>query len=285
MTTNPFQAHQPKHSLEHCLGGVLGASLPRAPIEKTKPGTSPKQAPSLSEKALLQKLSVPARPKAPLSTPAAPSVFNAAKATLTPEAKAGIELTLKTLIYYQVPETHTVKKEEGNAFKTIFLNWRQGLAGVFAQYRKACINKEPFFFFAYTDGATCFFHTPGYQGCAHPCCSGKKYALSISGLDPQSSLLSDGAFAEKSGVFYLSGPGVLFILDSILNTEASTIHPLPFIISKTPFLHGICTKPAISFRAEKSTVHQMFRASATGWMLGTDFPELILGSCFSSRTV
>ncbi|KAI5187428.1 hypothetical protein NEHOM01_2170 [Nematocida homosporus] len=276
MPVNPFQARSvPDKSIESRLGQVLGSTLDQDYPKKVKTEESKiKTEVSLvtSEAEILKSLSVKREDKPKPDPIDRYSFFNLVKSNVTEDQKKGIETVLQDRVYYHVPETESIRREEGSSFAAIFTNWRKALSGIFSEYRAACIqNKKEFAFMAYVEEALCFFHTAGYGGCSLLCCVEKKrYALRIACSDKDHSLLVEKKFQSDKDGFYLAGTGVLFILDIILNFQASSVVPLPFILSPSFFFNGIASRPTVQCRAVKSAQAKTYRLVITGWVLSSD---------------
>ncbi|OAG30820.1 hypothetical protein NEIG_00304 [Nematocida sp. ERTm5] len=198
-------------------------------------------------------------------------IYNHIKLLTDEKTKTDFETTMGSLLYYQTPETHTIKKENSTAYASIFVNWREGLAGLFAEYRKANTKKTEFSFYAYSDGIVHYFHTNECGGCVRPCCANKSgYSLFIISDSQNPKEIYESEFIQNGSEWYLSGRGVLFILDTLLNTQASSVCALPLVISKYPFLNGILKKPSFSIRSENRSGEKMYRIAIKGWIITSD---------------
>lgn len=281
MPKNPFQTENPKEislhkRIERALGksntplneSVNDDSLSDSSNTTNKTNTTN----TVKEEAILQRLSRRNEKEIKHSVIQPCMLFNRINATIALEQKKEIETSAGCSIYYQAPETHNITKENGKSFNCIFLNWRKALTDLFSRYRKACIHGQSFSFFVYTDEAICFFHVSGCNGCESICCGKKdKYALSIRCKDKNHYLFSEKDFlSDGNDNFYLSGTGVLFVLDIIINFEASSVQALPFVISKHFFLNAISSQPQLFFHQLMQDKKPMYNLIIRGWLQGED---------------
>lgn len=284
MSKNPFQAtSSSKKTLGRKIARIMGGCDSGS---KDDPAQPPPNQPNpvmvfskKIEEEVLERLSVKkeCRAKAVLIHPYL--IFNQVSSAINIEQKKEVEKIFASLMYYQSPETHLIRKEEGNSFSSIFLNWRRALTDLFSRYRSAVVQKKTFSFLVYIDGATCYFHVSGGSRCKNTCCSLEGYALYVSCKDKNHYVFSEKQFEKDEGGFCLNGKGVLFILDMIINIEISSVQAIPFVLSKHLFFHGIVVQPSISFQAEKRTGDQIYKVSVKGWVMGSDV-QLLNESCF-----
>ncbi|KAI5189178.1 hypothetical protein NEMIN01_0344 [Nematocida minor] len=272
MRLNPFQAKTaPSSSIHAALSSVFNTAEPERPAKKEKIEEVTEETAEIDEKNILSALATHKKEeiKEPWLSPS--SICNFLRASVDEITKNSLEEKLGSLLYYQTPETHKIKKDSSDAYSAIFNNWRKGLSGLFAEYRKANAKKSDFSFYAYSDKTVYHFHTNGYNGCVHPCCEDAViYSLHVLPTDKSLNDLFDSKFKKDKQGCYLSGRSVLFILDTIINTEASTVCALPLILSKHPFINSILTKPAVVIKSEKRSNNSMYRVSMKGWALTED---------------
>lgn len=276
MKSNPFQAKSTgRVTIEAVLNTVFDGNTPEQ-IEKSKENLFIKEEKhEIDERILLNKLSVRREPEKKKPLLDSCSIFNFVKGSLEESTKIFIESRIDSFVYYQAPESHRIKKEESEAYNFIFLNWRKGLTGLFAEYRRANTKKTDFSFYVYADKAVYYFHTNKYSGCTSPCCiNNTSYALLVRSDEDSLNILFDSNFKRDTEGYYLSGRSVLFVLDSILNTQASTVCSLPFVLSKYPFTNGIITKPEISIKPEKHRNTKTYRIMIKGWIISRDILAL-----------
>ncbi|KAI5189558.1 hypothetical protein NECID01_0581 [Nematocida sp. AWRm77] len=274
---NPFRLHNEEtDSATERLGNLLG-ELPKQTKKQKQAQGLPKEAAEkeVKENQILEYLSVPAKSTNVQALFCSHEIFNSVRAEVNEEEKNALEKTLESLVYYQTPETHTIKKESSELYRTVFINWRKGVSEIFAQYRAFCSQEQPFAFFVYIDGVVCFFHTAGYNSCRNACCLQKnRFSLLISGAEDTHFLILESDFQKQDGLFCMSGKSVLFILDTIINLQASSVHALPFVLSKHFFFNGIATRPTASIKAEKSLAEKLFNVRIDGWVMSMDLEAL-----------
>lgn len=271
MRINPFQSKKSGNtSIQTALSNVFSTKEVEPLRKKQKKETPPEEVPNVDEEAVQNVL---AKQKMPATkNPLLPSnsMYNYISASVGEPEKILLEKKLESTVYYQTPETHTIRKEEGHAYNYIFQNWRKGLSGLFAEYRKANAKNIEFAFYAYSDKIIYYFHTVGYKSCSYLCCAdSSSYALHAISTHSLSELF-DSKFKQDKNGWYLSGRSVLFILDILINTQATTVCALPLIISKYPFTNGIITRPTIKIKPEKHLSKNTYRISINGWVLSED---------------
>lgn len=275
--SNPFSTpQQHEESVEQRMRRAIG-SAPKAEKKRRKAEHPPArpEPQTIEENLVLGFLTAHPKDKAAEPPMKLFSICNKIRSSVTETSKQQIEAYFEKTVYYQTPETHTVKKEASSAYALIFSNWRKGLSEIFSNYRRHSTQNEEFSFFVYLEGALCFFHTPRYKNCAFSCCKTPQvYSLLVTDADESFSILSENEFKREGAAFSLSGKSVLFVLDTIINMQVSSIRALPFVLSKYFFLNGIPSKPSVTFRAENSQGKKTFRMEIRGWTISSDIPSL-----------
>lgn len=277
---NPFRVTSSEAvPVEQQLGQILGrTTVPAGPA--TKPasrgsGVEPGGPAVLDEDEVLGYLAVPdkAEVAGPELFPYA--MFNSVRAEISERQKEELEQRVGELVYYQTPETHTIRKESSPLYAAVFANWRKGVIDLFCQYRTFCFQGRAFAFLVHLEGVLCFFHTPGYNGCQQRCCEGEgRFALLVSGADDEHFLILESPFEKQASWFCLSGKSVLFVLDTIVNLQASLVHSLPFVLSKHFFFNSIATRPAVKLQAERNLSEKRFNVKIEGWVMSMDLAAL-----------
>jgi Domain of unknown function (DUF5095) len=202
-------------------------------------------------------------------------VYNRIKAVLSESLKTSVEWSLGNALYYQSPETHLIRKEDSNAFRAVFLNWRRAIVSLFSRFKR---NEDELGFFVCSEETLYFFHRKGYLGCRESCCEGEgPYRVRIRGRSMReiedSMKGEDILYAKKGEDVFVRGKSVLYLFDGILNGDRSS-SPLPLILSKTPFLYGILTRPQLSLKSIKREGGVMYYAEIEGWLIGREVEEI-----------
>lgn len=286
MGANPFQKKNPiSTDIHSVLSSVFSTKETEPAVKKENVKVSSHETAQIDDEAIHSilighRIPVPQEPLLPPTT-----MYNYINASVGEMEKTLLKQKMETFQYYQTPETHTVTKEDSLAYSTIFQNWRKGLSGLFANYRKANASKSGYAFYAYSDRIIYYFHTVGYNGCTSLCCTDSSgYALYASSNYSLSDVF-DSKFKRDSRGWYLSGRSVLFILDTIINAQASTVCALPLILSKYPFVNGIITKPEIKIKSEKHHSRKAYRVTVRGWVLSEDILMLNASSHLEAKQV
>ncbi|KAH9387295.1 uncharacterized protein NEMAJ01_2191 [Nematocida major] len=276
MRKNPFGVKsQDTSTVESVICRVFDTgAVETVPEEETK--QHPEKAKEIDEKTILDALGVYSLAEKAGSAVPETGIFNYVKASAEEAVKEALEKEVGKCVYYQTPETHLILREDSAAYNAIFRSWRKGLAGLFTDYRNANAAKKDFSFHAYSSGSVFFFHTSGYAGCSRICCKNNgSYALYVLAKDADIADLFESSFQRDGDEGWgLSGRAVLFVLDSIINTQASTVCALPLVLSKYPFENGIMTKPSLVVRPEKISHKKTYRILIKGWIASADIRTL-----------
>lgn len=271
MKKNPFQTKTPgRTSIRAALSNVFNTKEIEPVVKKKKEETLVESSTVVDEEVLHSTLSVQKEKSEKEPLLSGNSMYNYINASVGETEKDLLRKKIECTVYYQTPETHTIRKEESGAYDAVFQNWRKGLSGLFAEYRKANTMKNDFSFCVYYDRTVYHFHTVGYNSCKSLCCKDSSiYALYA--VSPHSlSNIFDSDFKQDKMGWCLSGRSVLFVLDTIINAQATTVCSLPLVLSKYPFINGIVTKPLVVIKPEKHRNRRSFRVVVKGWVLSED---------------
>ncbi|KAI5136376.1 hypothetical protein NEAUS05_1694 [Nematocida ausubeli] len=275
MKKNPFQCKkQQETTIEKVIQGVLAEECEESTDKNTEDLDKTEEVSAVNETDVLKALQTHKKEQKILSEIPLNYIYNYTQVvSADEEIKNRLEETVKNLLYYQVPESHMFKKESSSVYNSIFVSWRQGLTELFSEYRRANTQGSKFSFYVYSDKLVYYFHTNKYNGCDKPCCHKAGYSLYISAKNMKTTDILErfeSNFVQSGDEFYLSGKEVLFILDTILNTQVSTIQSLPLVLSKYPFVNSILKKPTYTVRSENRSGKKAFRIIIKGWIITTD---------------